>query len=225
MGKWVWEALAMCVCEALALARSLLISYNYPLENREVKEYPGLFAHLGSKVITLSFLAIVQAILILIVILMAFQSPNIPNPLISWNLGLWINSFLTLLASFSLGMLISAVVKNSSQANGALPLLILPQTIFAGVLFKTDGFFSKILSWFTISRWSVGGYGTILDINSLIPTPMQLPDGTQPSPIIDPTVYEKTWSNLNLNWGFLLLHAIIYLLLTLWVQKRKDILK
>lgn len=185
----------------------------------------GLFAYLGSKVITLSFLAIVQAILILVVILMGFESPNIPNPLISWNLGLWINSFLTLLASFSLGMLISAVVKNSSQANGALPLLILPQTIFAGVLFKTDGFFSKILSWFTISRWSVGGYGTILDINSLIPKPMQLPDGTQPSPIIDPTVYEKTWSNLNLNWGFLLLHAIIYLLLTLWVQKRKDILK
>jgi hypothetical protein len=121
-----------------------------------------------------------------------------------------------------LGLLVSAIVKNSSQANSALPLLLLPQIIFSGVLFDLKGVASKV-SWFTISRWSIGGYGALVDINGLVPKD---PDGN-PLPNLlfkGDSTYDATWDNLTTNWGLLLAHAAIYLILTLVLQKRKDIL-
>ncbi|BAY09838.1 ATP-binding cassette domain-containing protein [Calothrix sp. NIES-2098] len=182
----------------------------------------GLLAYLGSKVTILSILAIAQTLLIVTVILIGFKSPD--PELFSWYIGLGITTFLTLLASFSLGLLVSTVVKNSSQANSALPLLLLPQIIFSGVLFKTQGIVNKLLSWLMLSRWSVGAYGSLLNVNSFVPEPTRLLDGSAiPQPFEPTSVYEATWRNLNLNWGLLLLHTVIYLLITFWLQKRKDI--
>lgn len=181
----------------------------------------GLFAYLGSKVAILSVLAGLQTLLMTAVIFLFFKSPQ--PELISWQWGLIITTFLTLVTSFSLGLFVSAFVKNTSQANSALPLLLLPQFIFSGVLFKMEGIASKV-SWLMLSRWSVGAYGTLVNLNQLVPEPIQLPDGrTLPQPFEPTSVYEATWSNLSLNWSILCLHAFIYLTMTFYLQKRKDI--
>ncbi|MFN6498889.1 MAG: ATP-binding cassette domain-containing protein [Nostoc sp. DedQUE01] len=181
----------------------------------------GLFAYLGSKVAILSLLAGLQTLLMTAVIFLFFKSPELE--LISWQWGLIITTFLTLLTSFSLGLFISAFVKNTSQANSALPLLLLPQFIFSGVLFKMEGIASKV-SWLMLSRWSVGAYGTLVNLNQLVPEPIKLPDGsTLPQPFEPTPIYEATWSNLSLNWSILCLHAFIYLAMTFYLQKRKDI--
>lgn len=181
----------------------------------------GLFAYLGSKVRILSGLALLQTLLIVAVILVGFKSPR--TELISWPLGLVITTFLTLLTSISLGLLVSAIVKNSSQANSALPLLLLPQIIFSGVLFKMEGVASKF-SWLMLSRWSVAAYGALVNVNAMVPKPIYLPNNrTIPLPFEPTAVYDTTWSNLNLNWGILFLHTTVYLVATFWVQKRKDI--
>lgn len=181
-----------------------------------------LFAYLGSKEIILGGLAIAQTLLMVLVILLGFKSPE--SSLIPWFFGLGITTFLTLLACMNLGLMVSAVVKNSSQANNALPLILLPQIIFSGVLFKMEGIGSYI-SWLMLSRWSVGAYGILVDVNAMVPEPTTLPDG---SPLSQPfevtSVYDPTWHNLGLNWGILLLHAVVYLTVTGWIQKRKDIL-
>jgi hypothetical protein len=127
-----------------------------------------------------------------------------------------------------LGLLVSAVAKNSSQANSALPLLLLPQIIFSGVLFKMEGVAEKI-SWLMLSRWSVGAYGALVNVNAMVPDPEKYTDydGNKipcPLPFDTNTVYDATWDNLALNWGMLLLYAGIYFGLTWWLQKRKDIL-
>jgi ABC-type multidrug transport system ATPase subunit/pSer/pThr/pTyr-binding forkhead associated (FHA) protein len=181
----------------------------------------SLFAYLGSKLAILSGLALLQTLLISLIVLGLFKSPQ--PQLISWYLGLSITTFLTLLTSMSLGLLISAIVKNSSQANSALPLLLILQIIFSGVLFKMQGLGSKI-SWLMLSRWSIGAYGTLVNINAMIPDPIKLPDGSTLARPLDPTpVYDATWGNLGLNWGILCLHTAIYLTVTFWLQKRKDI--
>ncbi|MFN6564448.1 MAG: ATP-binding cassette domain-containing protein [Nostoc sp. ChiSLP01] len=181
----------------------------------------GLFAYLASKVAILSVLAGLQTLLMTAVIFLFFKSPQ--PELISWQWGLIITTFLTLVTSFSLGLLVSAFVKNTSQANSALPLLLLPQFIFSGVLFKMEGIASKV-SWLMLSRWSVGAYGTLVNLNQLVPEPIKLPDGsTLPQPFEPTPVYEATWSNLSLNWSILCFHAFIYLVTTFYLQKRKDI--
>ncbi|MDB9383600.1 ABC transporter permease [Nodularia spumigena CS-584] len=155
------------------------------------------------------------------VILICFKSPQ--PELIPWQLGLLITNFLTLLTSMSLGLLVSTFVKNISQANSALPLLLLPQIIFSGVLFKIENAVS-VVSWLMLSRWSVGAYGTLVNLNGLVPEPMQLANGSiVPQPFEVTSVYEPTWSNLGLNWGMLCLHTVVYLTVAFSLQKRKDI--
>ena len=183
----------------------------------------GLGAYLGSKAIVLGLLALGQTLLITGTILLGFKSPE--PELMSWSLGLAITTFLSLFTCISLGLLVSAVAKNSSQANSALPLLLLPQIIFSGVLFKMEGAAEKI-SWFMLSRWSVGAYGSLVNVNAMVPNAENYLDANlNPIPLpFDPTpIYDATWDNLASNWGMLLLHTGIYLGLTLWVQKRKDI--
>ncbi len=181
----------------------------------------GLFAYLGSKLIILAGLALLQTVLISLVILVLFKSPQ--PEFIPWTLGLSITTFLTLLTSMSLGLFVSAVVKNASQANSALPLLLIPQIIFSGVLFKITGI-AKIISWLMLSRWSVGAYGALVNINAMVPEAIKLPDGTTVAQPFEPTpVYDPTWENLLLNWGILCLHALTYLTITFWLQKQKDI--
>lgn len=183
----------------------------------------GLFAYLGSKTIVLSSLAILQTLLMVVVILIGFNDAD--PTMISWWAGLSITTFLTLIACMSLGLMISAIVRNSSQANSALPLLLLPQIIFSGVLFKMEGFASKI-SWLTLSRWSIGAYGSLVDVNAMVPEPTKLPDGSLvPQPFEVTPVYDPSWNNLALNWGILFVHAAVYIVVTFWMQKRKDIFK
>ncbi|MEL7034895.1 MAG: FHA domain-containing protein [Cyanobacteria bacterium J06592_8] len=181
-----------------------------------------LTSYLGSKFIVLCGLAILQTILMSGVILVCFQNPE--SDLIYWPVGVSITSFLTLISCISLGLMISAMVKNSSQANSALPLILLPQIIFSGVLFKMEGL-GRVISWLMLSRWSIGAYGSLVNVNALIPEPVPLPDGTTlPQAIEASSVYDPTWQNLGLNWGILTLHLVIYLGLTWIVQKRKDIM-
>ena len=182
----------------------------------------GLFPYLGSKVLILGGLAVVQTLLMSLTVLACFKSPS-PD-LISWQVGFSITTFLTLLTSICFGLMVSALAKNSSQANSALPLILLPQIIFSGVLFKMEGLASKV-SWLMLSRWSIGAYGSLVNLNAMVPAPTKLPDGTTvPIPFEPTSIYEASWHNLSLNWGVLCLHSAIYLAVTLWLQKRKDIL-
>jgi len=175
----------------------------------------GLFAYLGSKMLILGGLALLQTLLMSMAILIGFEDPK-PD-LIPWLLGIIITTYLTLFSCISLGLMVSASVKNSSQANSALPLLLLPQIIFSGVLFNMEGI-GKYISWLMLSRWSVAAYGALVDVNSMVIK--NLPN----LPFEGSDVYNQTWGNIILNWVILLLHAAIYLGVTFWVQKRKDIL-
>ncbi|MBD2772795.1 ATP-binding cassette domain-containing protein [Iningainema tapete] len=174
----------------------------------------GLFPYLGSKVLIRSGLAVIQTLLIIVTILIGFKSPN--YNLLPWFLGLGITNFLTLLASISLSLMISSFVKNENEANSLLPLIMIPQIILSGVLFELKGLAAKI-GWLTISRWSMGAYGSLVNVNKMIPA-------NTPEEIIKASsVYDATWKNLGLNWGILGLHTLICLAVALWMQKRKDV--
>ncbi|WP_088243146.1 ATP-binding cassette domain-containing protein, partial [Calothrix rhizosoleniae] len=174
----------------------------------------GLVPYLGSKILIRSGLTLLQTLLIVIAVLIGFKSPA--SELFPWYLGLGITVFLSLLASVSLSLMISAVVKNENAANSILPLVMIPQIILSGVLFELKGIPAK-LGWLTISRWSMGAYGTLVDVNKMIPA-------NTPEEIIKASdVYNATWKNLGLNWGILVAHMAIYLVVALIFQKRKDV--
>jgi ABC transport system ATP-binding/permease protein len=176
-----------------------------------------LVPYLGSKLSIHAGLAVIQSLLLIAVIVIGFESPD-PN-LLPWSVGLIITTFFTLIASTSLGLAISSLVKNSTQANSALPLIFLPQIIFSGILFDLEGP-ARVISWLMISRWSIGSYAATLDINSMVPEAMI----GVPLPFDGAAAYEATWENLLLNWGVLCIHSLVCLGISLWQQKRKDII-
>jgi ABC transport system ATP-binding/permease protein len=180
----------------------------------------GLIPYVGSKVLNRAGLAGPQAFLIAAIILAGFKPPE--SELVPWAIGVLITIFLTLFASFSFGLMVSAFAKNENQASVTLPLILLPQIIFSGVLFKLQGI-TSILSWLMISRWSVGALGSLVNVNGMVPPPVPSPTGAEiPQPFETTMVYDPTWHNLSLNWLILGLHAAIYLSMTLTRQKQKD---
>jgi ABC transport system ATP-binding/permease protein len=179
-----------------------------------------IVSYIASKVGVLLGLAVVQTILIVATVGLSFKLNS--TDLINWVVGMAVTTFLTLTTSFSLGLLVSAAVGNASQANSTFPLILLPQIIFSGVMFKLQNVGTWI-SWFMLSRWSIGAYGTVINVNKLLPTEMQtkiLEDMPFPTGI----TYNQTFSNLAGNWLVLIAHTSVYLALTAWLQKRKDIL-
>lgn len=180
-----------------------------------------LLPYLASKLFIRGGLALAQTLLIAVVVLLVFKAPE--SKLIPWSLGFAITTFLTLLASTSLSLMLSAFVKTENEGNGILPLVMIPQIIFSGVLFTLEGWSSKV-SWLMLSRWSIGAYGALADVNAMAPKPNPVLTADLLKDIFQPSsVYEATWSNLSLNWGVLILHSLIYSIVALIVLRRKDI--
>jgi ABC-type multidrug transport system ATPase subunit len=176
----------------------------------------GLIPYISSKLLIRSGIAFLQTLLITAVVLIGFDSPA--SELISWPIGFAITTFLTLIASSSLSLMLSAYVKTENEGNGILPLVMIPQIIFSGVLFDLEGWSQKT-SWLMLSRWSIGAYGSLADVNAMLPENHPLADEIFKAS----DAYQATWDNLTLNWGILAAHTFAYLLITLILQKRKDI--
>jgi ABC transport system ATP-binding/permease protein len=101
-------------------------------------------------------------------------------------------------------------------------LILLPQIIFSGVLFKLKGI-GAILSYLTITRWSLGAFGTIANVNGLLPSSFKhIAIKNLPFPL--GMAYDRTWNNLYLCWVALGLHSIVYLAIAGYLQKKKDVL-
>jgi ABC transport system ATP-binding/permease protein len=180
-----------------------------------------LLPYFASKLLIRGGLAIAQTFLITCVVLIVFEAPE--SNLIPWSWGFALTTFLTLLASTSLSLMLSAVVKTENEGNGILPLIMIPQIIFSGVLFTLEGWSSN-LSWLMLSRWSIGAYGSLADVNAMAPKPNPALSEEMLNEIFKATpVYDATWSNLGLNWGILIAHTLIYAIIALIVQRRKDI--
>ncbi len=79
---------------------------------------------------------------------------------------IFITMWLTIYSSSALGLLVSSVMKNGDRAMAVSPFLLIIQLLFSGILFTLEGA-SKIISFFTVSRWSVESLGNVVDMNSL----------------------------------------------------------
>ena len=180
----------------------------------------GLIPYIGSKLIIRGGIALIQTLLMTLA-LSLFEVPQ--SDLINWYAGFAVTTALTLIASTSLSLMLSAGVKDINKGNSLLPLVMIPQIIFSGVLFIFESqSWSSRLSWLTLSRWSVGAYGALADVNAISPN-MDNMEHLAPLFQGSPS-YAPNWDNLLLNWSMLLAHTIAYFLVTLIIQKRKDLL-
>src|ERR1019366_314209 len=117
----------------------------------------GVIPYVCSKVVILGILSLLQcAILVIAVdIISPFPHTVLLPPL----LEIYISLALTSLVGLMMGLMISSLTENSDQANSLIPLLLILQLLFSGVIFKLTGFARLIGALFTI-RWSMIAMGS-----------------------------------------------------------------
>jgi ABC-type multidrug transport system ATPase subunit/pSer/pThr/pTyr-binding forkhead associated (FHA) protein len=122
-----------------------------------------LLPYLGSKMTVLFGIALVQTGLLLAIV-MAFIAfpPRGPGMLI----GVAVATYLTFVAATMMGLFVSALVGSHDEAGPIVPILLVPQIIFAGAVFSLNemGAPSRVIAQVMISKWSWETLGAIVDI-------------------------------------------------------------
>lgn len=116
---------------------------------------------------------------------------------------LFVTMWLTIYASSALGLLVSSVMKNGDRAMAVSPFLLIIQLLFSGILFELKGS-SEVISYFTVSRWSVEAMGNIVDLNGM----NQVPDGGK-------EMFRHGFSHLSQTWLILAMFIVILAVLSI----------
>jgi hypothetical protein len=134
-----------------------------PIYQRERTVNLGIAPYMLSKIVILGTLCLIQsAILVLMVNSRApLQQGIFLPPLVE----IYITLALTSLAGLMLGLMVSALVSNSDRAMSLVPFILLPQLIFAGVVFALDSPFLQFLGAFFAARWAMAGMGSSVGLH------------------------------------------------------------
>lgn len=124
-----------------------------------------LSAYLSSKFIVQGIIAFIQAIL-LVGIFQKMVGNSEYNILIDSYWDIQLISFISILAAATTGLFISAIVKNANIAMSVIPLILVPQLLYSGMLFKLEGI-TDFVSNFVLCRWTVEALGTSVNLNEL----------------------------------------------------------
>jgi len=123
---------------------------------------------------------------------------------------------LAALAGLAIGLAISSAATTPDRAISIVPLALIPQILFAGVIFTLgDGYtVERLLSWFTVSRWAMDAYGTTVNLNEM---------NFQPGLLrVVKDEYAFTAGHLLSRWAILLVYMAVCLGITAWQLHSRD---
>ena len=99
------------------------------------------------------------------------------------------------------------IMKNGDRAMAVSPFLLIIQLLFSGILFPLKGA-SEIISYFTVSRWSVEALGNVVDLNGLKHKYQQIhykPDD----------MFLHNWPHLSHTWLILVAFIVVLAVLSI----------
>ncbi|MCR5575659.1 MAG: ATP-binding cassette domain-containing protein [Oscillospiraceae bacterium] len=132
---------------------------------REYMTGLSLGTYLCSKILIMGLMCLIQSLLTVSVFVLLVGSPEKGIVLGAFP-ELLLVTFLTALSASAMGLFVSALFTNADRAMTVAPILLMPQILFSGLLFKLEGI-TEAISWFAVCRWSMEGYGTTADLNEL----------------------------------------------------------
>jgi len=125
-----------------------------PIFRRELMLNLNIWSYLTGKIAMLAGFCCIQGLIFLPIIYLKIDMVGKP-PLLMFFLFIT-----TAFGGIFLGLFISAISNSQEKAMTCVPIALLPQIIFAGVLFKLKNI-SEYISYFTISRWSLKAFQEI----------------------------------------------------------------
>lgn len=175
---------------------------------REYMTGLSLGAYVSSKIIVLGILCLIQSTLITGVFSVMVGLPE--EGILTYPfLELLTTTFITAVASTAMGLFVSSLFTNADRAMTVAPILLMPQILFSGLIFKLSGA-TEVISWIAVCRWSMEGYGTTANLNDL---PLRLQQEGIMIPHEAESFFKFTVSHLMTSWGILVLYTIVFLVL------------
>lgn len=173
-----------------------------PILKREYMGNLKLWTYIVSKYVVQGVICLVQATLISSLFLAMMEHSIEAGVFFKPGIEVWITMVLTIYASASMGLIVSAFVRNGDRAMAIAPFVLIIQLLFSGVLFALSGP-AKIISRITVSRWAMECLGNITDLNKL--SSKVTPDGSHTAD----DFYVRTGTHLAHTWEILFLVAVV----------------
>jgi ABC transport system ATP-binding/permease protein len=123
----------------------------------------GIAPYMFSKIAVLGTLCLLQSAVLVFVVNAAapIQQGIFLNPV----LEVYITMALTSIAGLMLGLTVSALAPNSDRAMSIVPIVLLPQVIFSGVIFALNTPFLQALGALFAARWAMAGMGSSVGLH------------------------------------------------------------
>lgn len=182
---------------------------------REYMTNLKLTSYMSSKLIIQGFVCAAQTLLILVIFAIYVKNKEMPSSGVIFH-SIWTEYFITMFllcfASDVIALVISAIVKNSSTANTFIPIILIVQIVFSGVLFDLGDVMDKFAS-LMVSKWGIAGLAISSRLNNtraqfLLDSPKyELQLGSTMSSVKD--LYVSSASNLLMVWCVLIAFIVI----------------
>lgn len=199
-----------CACIWTGISSHIgAVARERPIYERERSFNLQPLAYVSAKGLMILLLAVPQALLIATVSAAVFHLPasgGIGPSLLGYGLA----ALLTILASGSMALFLSTLVKDQRQAGSSSPLLLMPQLILSGVLFDIG----SLTAFYPVvaSRWSVKIFGAYSSLEQLYLEPL-----LAGLPKVDVEPYMSTFSNVHSSSLILLLQYVGFFLLSFFI--------
>jgi ABC transport system ATP-binding/permease protein len=124
----------------------------------------GIMPYMFSKIAVLGTLCLLQSAVL--VIFIGIRAPMQHSVLLPPLLETYITLALTSIAGLMVGLTVSAIAPNNDRAMSFIPIILIPQVIFSGIIFPLSNFGMKFLGSFFAAGWSMAGMGTTIGLHS-----------------------------------------------------------
>ena len=181
---------------------------------REYMSDVRLSSYICSKLAVQTLLAIVQCGLMLAVFVYTIGKPEKGVIFANSTIEMMITLVLITVSSSSLGLLVSSLVKNTDRAMVFAPIILIPQLLFSGILFKLEGV-TEVLSWICVSRWGMQAFSNTANLNGVLWNGLSLKYKDkdmllQAFELNKNTLYAHSVNNLLLAWGVMLMTIVVF---------------
>jgi len=139
-----------------------------PIYERERMVNLGILPYLGSKLFVLGVIVSIQCFVLFVPLKFMDLVGLMPMPGIFAGIPQFIAMLFTAAVGIALGLLISALVKTSEMATSLIPLILIPQIIFSGLIGVPTGI-NKVVGLVMPATWSFDTMKRFSDLDTLEP--------------------------------------------------------
>ncbi|MBE3558908.1 MAG: FHA domain-containing protein [Ktedonobacteraceae bacterium] len=183
----------------------------------------GIIPYIFSKFFVLGLLCLLQSLILVAVVFARSPIERLPSQQILFSpfVEIYITMALTSIAGLMIGLTISAIVSNNDRAMSLVPLALLPQVIFAGVVFSLDKSpLLQVIGAFFPTRWAMAAMGSTVGLHG---DKLGADDFSFKGLLFSTTSKPEAVAHLLLCWVALAITIVILGWAIGWFLKRKDI--